>query len=149
VVFAGAEQSFEPIEPSAPKLAVPGNPVSCWLDSIRFQVKLMLPARDPARDEAGPLQYREVLGDLSRRLCEGSRERSYRLVALLTETREEPSPRRVTECEENFVELRLVRALPLSFSGTLPVPVAPLLFVHHRVYCYSGASEFSSRGRYI
>jgi hypothetical protein len=143
-VLAGVKQSFEPIEPSAPKLTVPGDPVSCRLDSMRLQVKLMLPARDPARDEARSLQYREVFGDLRWRLCEGSRERGYSLVALLTETREKPSPSRVAEREEDFVELRVVRALSPSFSGTLFARVVPSLSVHHMVYCYPTASAFSS-----
>ena len=41
----------EPIEPDAPELAVAGKPVSGRLDSIRFEMKLMLPTGDPARDE--------------------------------------------------------------------------------------------------
>jgi hypothetical protein len=98
-------------------------------------MELMLPARDSSRDEPGTLQYREVLGDLSRRLGKRRRERGYGLVASLTETREQPSTCRVTEREEDFVELRLARARPDPLPRMLCAPTARFLFIHHLVYC--------------
>jgi hypothetical protein len=89
------------------------------LHSIRFEVKLVLSTCDPARDEAGTLQNREVLRDLRRRLGERGRQRSYGLVTALTETREEPSPRRMTQREENVVEVRLARSRITSSARAL------------------------------
>jgi hypothetical protein len=139
-VLASGQKAFESVKPYAPELAVARNPVCCRLDSIRFEMELMLPTRDPARDEAGTLQYREVLGDLGGRLGKRGRERRYRLVAPLTETREKPSPCRVTEREEDFVEVRLAHTRPSALSRMLcDAPAALFLFVHHMVYCYLAA----------
>jgi hypothetical protein len=106
------------------------------LDSIRFEMELMLPTGDPARDEAGALQCREVLGDLSRRLGERSRERGYGLVASLAETREQPSPCRVTEREKDFVELCLARAQPGPLPRMSCAPAAS--FFLYTIWCIVG-----------
>jgi hypothetical protein len=118
-----------------PKLAVTRKPVHRGLDSIPFEVKLMLPAGNPARDEAGTLQYREVLGDLCGRLGEVGRERRYGLVAALAEAREQPPPCRVTQREEDFVEMRLPRARTSPATPAFGAPALPRSFVHHLVYC--------------
>jgi hypothetical protein len=46
----------------APEFAMARNPVGGKPDAIRLQVKLMLPTRDPPRDEPGSLEDRKVLG---------------------------------------------------------------------------------------
>lgn len=91
-MLAGRQKPFESIEARAPELAVARDPISGGLDSVRFEMKLMLPTHNSSRDKPGTFQYGEVLGDLSGRLGERSRERGYGLVASLTETREQPSP---------------------------------------------------------
>ena len=109
----------------------------CCLPAIR---RVMRPARS---------SIARCLVILSGRLGERSRERSYGLVAPLTETREKPPPRRVTEREEDFVELGVARARPSPLPLLLCAPALPFLFIHHMVYCHSAARAFASQSSFL
>jgi hypothetical protein len=144
-VLARSKELFQPIDAGAPEFAMARNPVGGKPNPIGLQVKSMLPTRDPPRDESGSLEDREMLGDLSGRFGERCRECSYGLVTALTEAGEQSSPGRVTQREEDFVELRFARGRP-SFLGQPCASAVSFLSVHHMVYCYPAVAAFARFG---
>ena len=134
-MLSRSKELFEPIDAGAPEFAMTRNPVGGEPYAIRLQVKSMLPTRDPPRDEPGSLEDRKVLGDLSGRLGERSRESSYRLITPIAEPREQAAACRVTQREEDFIELRFARAWPSPLARVLCTRAVPFFYVHHMVYC--------------